>query len=354
MGDRDAHVGRAELRQHAAVVIIDQAVDHRLRMHQHARSAPRRRPNSRAASISSSPLFIMVAESMLILAPIDQMGCRSAASGVARAISSGVAVRNGPPEAVSTIFSTAPRLPSASDWKIALCSESTGSSVAPGLPHRAQHHLAGADQRLLVGQRDDAASPDRGERRAQPGRPGDRGHGPVGRQRGRLHHGVGPPHAISIPVPASAPAAARRRRVADDRPVPAPQRAAPARPAARRCARRPGRGPGSAPAPRPAARRSAVPTLPVLPRTVTAAFVIATALLPVRGRGPEGPRRRGRRQHAVEPVEQAAMTRDEPARILHPEMPLDPALEQVARLRDRLTKRDGGDQPQIPPAAVQP
>ena len=40
-------------------------------------------------------------------------------------------MRNGPPEAVNTIFSTAPRLPSASDWKIALCSESTGNSVAP-------------------------------------------------------------------------------------------------------------------------------------------------------------------------------------------------------------------------------
>ena len=68
---------------------------------------------------------------MLIFAPIDQIGWRSAASGWARAISSVEAVRNGPPEAVSTIFSTASRLPSAMDWKMALCSESTGSSVAP-------------------------------------------------------------------------------------------------------------------------------------------------------------------------------------------------------------------------------
>ena len=50
----------------------------------------------------------MVALSMLILAPIDQVGWRSARSGVATAISSMLAVRNGPPEAVSTIFSTAP------------------------------------------------------------------------------------------------------------------------------------------------------------------------------------------------------------------------------------------------------
>ncbi len=68
---------------------------------------------------------------MLILAPMVQVGCRSAASGVARAMSSRLASRNGPPEAVSTIRSTAPWLPSAIAWKIALCSESTGSSVAP-------------------------------------------------------------------------------------------------------------------------------------------------------------------------------------------------------------------------------
>ena len=30
------------------------------------------------ASISSSPLFIMVAESMVIFGPIDQLGCFSA------------------------------------------------------------------------------------------------------------------------------------------------------------------------------------------------------------------------------------------------------------------------------------
>ena len=43
-----------------------------------------------------------------MVAPIDQIGWRSAASGVARAMSSRLAVRNGPPEAVGTIFSTAP------------------------------------------------------------------------------------------------------------------------------------------------------------------------------------------------------------------------------------------------------
>ena len=35
MRDRDAHVGRAELRHHRAVAVFDHAVDDRLRMHQH-------------------------------------------------------------------------------------------------------------------------------------------------------------------------------------------------------------------------------------------------------------------------------------------------------------------------------
>ena len=56
----------------------------------------------------SSPLFIMVAESMEILAPIDQTGGAAPSPAWPHAISSRVAVQNGPPEAVSTIFSTAP------------------------------------------------------------------------------------------------------------------------------------------------------------------------------------------------------------------------------------------------------
>ena len=65
------------------VVVADHAVDHRLRMHQHLDRRGRAAGTSRAASMTSRPLFIMVAESMLILAPIDQTGWRSAASGVA-------------------------------------------------------------------------------------------------------------------------------------------------------------------------------------------------------------------------------------------------------------------------------
>ena len=43
------------------------------------------REQMECASINSSPLFIMVAESTLILAPISQLGCRTAWAGVAAA-----------------------------------------------------------------------------------------------------------------------------------------------------------------------------------------------------------------------------------------------------------------------------
>ena len=64
-----------------------------------------RRPKRWCASISSSPLFIRLAESMLIFDPIDQTGWAAACAGVAAAIRSRVQVRNGPPEAVSVIES---------------------------------------------------------------------------------------------------------------------------------------------------------------------------------------------------------------------------------------------------------
>ena len=55
---------------------------------------------------------------------------------------------------------------------------------------RASHEQrAGADQALLVGERDGGAALDRGERRSQTGRAGDRGHDPIGRPLRRLDDG---------------------------------------------------------------------------------------------------------------------------------------------------------------------
>ena len=109
--------------------------------------------NRRAASITSRPLFIIVALSMEILAPIDQTGWRSAASGVARAISSRLAVRNGPPEEVSTIRSTDAGIALGERLEHRVVLGIDRQQGGAGLANGAQHHLAGAHQRLLVGQR---------------------------------------------------------------------------------------------------------------------------------------------------------------------------------------------------------
>ena len=81
--------------------------------------------------MNSRPLFIMVAESIEILAPMSQLGCASACSGVASAMSASAQLRNGPPDAVRMSRSMAWRWRGSSTWKMALCSESTGSSAPP-------------------------------------------------------------------------------------------------------------------------------------------------------------------------------------------------------------------------------
>src|SRR6266498_2418662 len=86
---------------------------------------------SQRASITSSPLFMSVAESMVILSPIDQFGCLSARAGVTSRSSGPGTVRRGPPLAVRMRRRTSSRLWPASDWWIALCSESTGRIVTP-------------------------------------------------------------------------------------------------------------------------------------------------------------------------------------------------------------------------------
>ena len=62
--------------------------------------------NSRQASITSSPLLSIVAESIVIRRPITHVGCFSACSGVMVSNCSSGVWRNGPPEAVSQIALT--------------------------------------------------------------------------------------------------------------------------------------------------------------------------------------------------------------------------------------------------------
>ena len=83
-------------------------------------------PKSHLASITSKPLFIIVALSMVILAPMSQVGWRSASWHVTVASCSLGSRRKGPPLAVSSIFSISLSSSPTRLWKMALCSLSTG------------------------------------------------------------------------------------------------------------------------------------------------------------------------------------------------------------------------------------
>ena len=88
-------------------------------------------PNRCMASINSRPLFIMVALSTEILAPMLQLGWRTASSGVTFSSSSRAFPRKGPPEPVSRILWSSPGFLPMRHWKMAECSESTGTISAP-------------------------------------------------------------------------------------------------------------------------------------------------------------------------------------------------------------------------------
>ena len=61
--------------------------------------------------MTSSPLFIIEAESMVIFWPMLQFGCFSACASVACSMSAAAQVRNGPPEAVMMTRTSSSRLP---------------------------------------------------------------------------------------------------------------------------------------------------------------------------------------------------------------------------------------------------
>src|SRR5918994_1567193 len=76
--------------------------------------------------MASRPLFIIVAESIVILGPIRQVGWFKASFGPTLDSSSSAIPKNGPPEAVSRISRTSTASRPSRHWKMAECSESTG------------------------------------------------------------------------------------------------------------------------------------------------------------------------------------------------------------------------------------
>ena len=119
------------------------------------------------ASIASKPLFISVAESIVIRPPMRQVGCARASSTETPERS--VRPRKGPPDAVSTRRSTVPGGSAPISWKSAECSESTGSRRQPPCLGEGHRQLAADHQALLVGEGDVDPLAERDDRRAQPG-----------------------------------------------------------------------------------------------------------------------------------------------------------------------------------------
>ena len=75
VGDRHAHVGVTEVGQRGAVAEASRRSGRSTAGGRRRRSARTATPNRWWASISSRPLFISVAESIVILPPIAQVGC---------------------------------------------------------------------------------------------------------------------------------------------------------------------------------------------------------------------------------------------------------------------------------------
>ncbi len=166
-------------------------------------TCPSGSPNRSCASISSRPLFIMVAESMEILSPMSQLGWASACSGVTSAMSASDQLRNGPPDAVRMSRSTAPMLVGFEDLEDGVVLGVHRQEDAAGLLDGVDQQASGADQGFLVGQRHHRAAPRRRDRRCRPANPTTAA---ITHSAGRSAASMtaSGPAATSIDVPASA------------------------------------------------------------------------------------------------------------------------------------------------------
>ena len=156
-------------------------------------------PNSQCASITSRPLFISVAESIVILPPIAQVGCRSAARRVTSrelgaAAAAERAARRGQREALDGPG------PLALDQLVqrGVLGVDRDQLRAGGLAER-HHELTADDERLLVGERDVDALGERDDRRPQAGRADDRVEHEVGAGLGdEPHEALGPREHLAV------------------------------------------------------------------------------------------------------------------------------------------------------------
>ena len=130
-------------------------------------------PNSQWASITSRPLFISVAESIVILPPIAQVGWRSASSTVTPRPARAARPRNGPARGGEhQRVDRARALAGEQLVQRGVLRVDRHELRARRLAQR-HHQLAADHERLLVGERDVDALGEGHDGRAQAGRPDD-------------------------------------------------------------------------------------------------------------------------------------------------------------------------------------
>ena len=150
------------------------------------------RPKRKWASMTSRPLFIMVAESIVIFGPIFHVGCARASSTVIASNVSRRRSRNGPPDAVRTSRRASSGPAAAHGLVDRAVLGIHGDQLGSALPGFVEDELAGDDQRLLVGEGEPLSRADRGVRRAQAQRADEPSHDGIGlRVAGGLHQAFG-------------------------------------------------------------------------------------------------------------------------------------------------------------------
>src|SRR5690606_31155379 len=263
--------------------------------------------------------------STVIFAPMSQFGCLSACAGLAARNCSRLHSRNGPPLAVSVIERTSSTRPAWRHWKIALCSLSVGSSVAPWRSTAAIITSPAETSASLLASATTPPCSIAAMVGAKPAQP-TIAETVTSAPRAAASTSAAAPPAASTPLPASASRKAGRQDSSATTASSAPNsRASAASSAAWQLA--------VSATTRHSARarrtRSSVeaPIEPVAPR-----IVIERIALRRHPRSDEpGDQHDG--DQAVDAIEHATVTRNEARRVLHPGAALEPALEEVPALR---------------------
>ena len=140
--------------------------------------------------MTSRPLFIIEAESMVIFWPMLQFGCFSACASVACSMSAGGPGAERPARGGDDHAHQFLAIAGGKRLKQCVVFGIGRQDAGPGFRRALHEEIAGANQAFLVGERDRRAAVDRGQRGLQPGRTAHRRHHPVGGTRGGLDDGA--------------------------------------------------------------------------------------------------------------------------------------------------------------------